>query len=63
MKGITRTLTLLAFGTPKAFRVDACDPAHELELGKKFTELYNLCRGCKQLKLCAFGTRVVTFGF
>jgi DNA-binding Lrp family transcriptional regulator len=62
IKGITRTLTLLAFGTARTFRVDACERAQELERAAKFEELYNLCRGCRQLKLCAFGARVITYG-
>ena len=61
--GITRTLTLLAFGTAKTFRVDACARAKELETAGRLTDLYSLCRGCGQLKFCSFGTRVVTYGF
>jgi uncharacterized protein with GYD domain len=63
ISGITKTLTLLAFGTAKTFRIDACARARELEKAGKLTELYQVCRGCGQLKFCSFGTRVVTFGF
>ncbi len=63
ISGIAKTLTLVAFGTARAFRVDACEEAQELAQQGKLDELYSLCRSCKQLKFCAFGTRVVTFGF
>jgi len=60
--GIKRTMTLLAFGTGKEFRVEACGPAESLARSGKMKELYELCRGCRQLKLCSFGARVVTYG-
>lgn len=61
--GITGTLTLLAFGTGKEFRADACDPAKELARRGEMKGLYSLCRGCRQLKFCAYGARVITYGF
>jgi DNA-binding Lrp family transcriptional regulator len=60
--GIRRTLTLLAFGTGKEFRVEACDPAESLARSGKMKELYELCRRCRQLKLCGYGARVITYG-
>ena len=60
--GVTKTLTLLAFGTAKEFRTDACDPAKELAQRGNMKDLYALCRGCRQLKLCAYGARVITYG-
>ena len=61
--GITKTLTLLAFGTGKEFTVDACDPAKEMAQRGNMKGLYALCRGCKRLKFCGYGARVITFGF
>ncbi|MEM2192332.1 MAG: Lrp/AsnC ligand binding domain-containing protein [Candidatus Hadarchaeales archaeon] len=61
--GIKRTMTLIAFGTPKEFRTDACDQALALAKSGQMNALYSLCRKCRQLKLCAYGARVVTFGF
>ena len=63
IKGIIKTLTLLAFGTGREFRVDACDPAKELAQLGKTKSLYELCRNCRQLKLCNYGARVITYGF
>jgi DNA-binding Lrp family transcriptional regulator len=62
IEGITKTLTLVAFGTGKEFRTDACDLA--LELGRRgdMEGLYALCRSCRQLKYCAHGARVITYG-
>jgi len=61
--GITRTLTLLAFGTGKEFRTDACDPARQLAERGDMGGLYALCRDCRQLKFCGYGARVITYGF
>ena len=61
--GITKTLTLLAFGTGREFRVDACDPAKEFAQRGEMKGLYALCRNCRQLKLCNYGARVITYGF
>lgn len=63
IEGITRTMTLLAFGTGKEFRTDACDPARELARRGEMKGLYTLCRGCRQLKFCGYGARVITYGF
>ena len=63
IKGITGTMTLLAFGVPKAFRTDACERVLELIERKEIGKLYEICRGCKQLKFCGYGARVVTYGF
>ncbi len=60
--GITKTTTLMAFGTGREFRTDACDPARELEKRDDMKELYSLCRGCRQLKFCSYGARVITYG-
>lgn len=62
IEGITKTLTLTAFGAGREFRTDACEVA--VELGRKgdMKALYSLCRGCKQLKYCAHGARVITYG-
>ncbi|MEM3421903.1 MAG: Lrp/AsnC ligand binding domain-containing protein [Candidatus Hadarchaeum sp.] len=62
IEGIVKTLTLVAFGTGKEFRTDACDPA--IELGKRgdLEALYALCRSCRQLKYCGHGARVITYG-
>jgi len=62
IEGITKTLTLVAFGTGKEFRTDACDPALELSKSGNMEGLYALCRGCRQLKYCAHGARVITYG-
>lgn len=61
--GIQRTMTLLAFGTAREFRFDACDPAKELEQRIETKKLYELCKNCKQLKLCGYGARVIAYGF
>ncbi|MDI6643147.1 MAG: Lrp/AsnC ligand binding domain-containing protein [Candidatus Hodarchaeaceae archaeon] len=60
--GITKTITLLAFGTAREFRTDACDPAKELAQRGDMKGLYALCRGCRQLKFCGYGARVITYG-
>lgn len=59
---VTKTITLLAFGTGKEFRTDACDPARELAQRGEMKGLYELCRGCRQLKFCSYGARVITYG-
>jgi len=61
--GITKTITLLAFGTGLKFRTDACEQAKGLAQRGDMKALYELCRGCKQLKLCSYGARVITYGF
>lgn len=61
--GITKTLTLLAFGTGKEFRTDACEQAKDLAQKGEMDDLYKLCRGCRQLKFCGYGARVITYGF
>jgi len=63
IQGVTGTLTLLAFGLSREFRLEACGDARALAEAGKMKELYSLCRNCKQLKLCGFGARVITFGF
>lgn len=63
IKGIQDTLTLLAFGISKEFRVEACEKAEELAEKGDMEGLYQLCRNCKQLKFCAYGARVITYGF
>jgi len=63
IKGITRSMTLLAFGVGGEFRTDACDPAMALAQKSAMKELYELCRACRQLKRCSYGARVITFGF
>lgn len=60
--GITKTNTLMAFGTGKEFRTDACDLAIELGRRGDMKGLYVLCKGCRQLKFCAHGARVITYG-
>ncbi len=61
--GITSTLTLLAFGVGRKFRIDACDQARGLAQRGDMEGLYQLCRNCKQLKFCGYGARVITYGF
>lgn len=61
--GIKGTLTLLAFGVSRELRLEACEKARELAGSGAMKELYDLCRGCKQLKLCSYGARVITYGF
>lgn len=61
--GIAKTITLLAFGTGREFRTDACEQAKGLAQRGDMKALYELCRGCKQLKLCGYGARVITYGF
>ncbi len=63
IEGIKDTLTLLAFGVGRELRGEACEEA--LALAKKglMSDLYELCRNCKQLKFCSYGARVVTYGF
>jgi DNA-binding Lrp family transcriptional regulator len=63
IKGITNTLTLLAFGIGREFRLEACEKAKELAGKGAMKELYDLCRGCRQLKSCNYGARVITYGF
>jgi triphosphoribosyl-dephospho-CoA synthetase len=63
IKGITRSMTLLAFGIGGEFRTEACEPAKSLAQKSAMKELYELCRACRQLKRCSFGARVITFGF
>lgn len=63
VEGVTKTLTLLAFGTGREFRVDACEPARGLAQRGDMKGLYALCRACKQLKLCGYGARVIAYGF
>ncbi len=60
--GISKTLTLIAFGLAKQYRTDACEQALQLAKAGKYDELYRLCRSCKQLKYCAYGARTVTYG-
>jgi len=62
LRGVTKTATLLAFGTGREFRTDACDPAKELAQRGDMKKLYALCRGCRQLKFCSYGARVITYG-
>ncbi|MDI6820075.1 MAG: Lrp/AsnC ligand binding domain-containing protein [Candidatus Hodarchaeaceae archaeon] len=61
--GIKGTLTLLAFGVGRELRLEACEKARELARSGAIKELYGLCRSCKQLKLCSYGARVITYGF
>jgi len=63
IEGVTGTMTLLAFGVGREFRVDACGPAKELEQKGEMGGLYSLCRACRQLKFCSYGARVITYGF
>ena len=63
IEGITQTITLLAFGTGREFRVDACEQAKGLAQRGDMKGLYALCRGCKQLKFCGYGARVIAYGF
>lgn len=63
IEGIKGTLTLLAFGISRELRTEACERAKELEQEQAMKELYDLCRSCKQLKLCGYGARVITYGF
>ena len=63
IEGIESTLTLPAFGVSPKLRVEACDGAKELEGKGAWRELYELCRRCRQLKLCGYGARVITYGF
>lgn len=63
IEGIQDTLTLLAFGVSKEYRVEACEKAEELAEKGDMEALYELCKNCKQLKLCAYGARVITYGF
>jgi len=63
IQGIEGTLTLPAFGVSPRLMVDACERAKELERAEAWRELYDLCGRCKQLKLCGYGARVITFGF
>lgn len=63
VQGVTKTLTLLAFGISRQLRTEACEQAAELAEQEKLSELYELCRGCKQLKFCGYGARVITYGF
>lgn len=62
VEGIKDTITLLAFGTGKEFRTEACDLALDLAKKGDMKGLYGLCRGCKQLKFCGYGARVITYG-
>lgn len=63
IKGVTGTLTLLAFGIGRELRLEACERAKELAGKGAMRELYELCRSCKQLKSCNHGARVITYGF
>lgn len=63
IEGIDRTLTLLAFGVSRELRKEACEKARELAEKGAMSELYELCRGCKQLKFCNYGARVIAYGF
>ena len=62
IKGVSKTLTLIAFGVAKEYRVDACEQALALAKSGQLKALYELCKNCKQLKYCAYGARTVTFG-
>jgi DNA-binding Lrp family transcriptional regulator len=62
IEGVEKTLTLIAFGVAREYRTDACEQALALARGGQLKPLYELCRGCKQLKYCAYGARTVTFG-
>jgi len=62
IQGVSKTLTLIAFGTAREHRVDACEQALALVKSGQLKALYELCRNCKQLKYCAYGARTVTFG-
>lgn len=61
--GIHDTLTLLAFGISKEYRVDACEEAKKLAERGDMESLYELCKNCKRLKFCEYGARVITYGF
>lgn len=61
--GILDTLTLVAFGVSKKFRKEACEEARNLAEAEEYEKLYELCQNCEQAKYCAFGARVITFGF
>jgi hypothetical protein len=63
IEGIESTLTLPAFGISPKLRIDACEQADELARAGKMRELYDLCGRCKQLKLCGYGARIITYGF
>lgn len=63
IEGIEDTLTLVAFGVSKEHRVKACEEAKKLAEEGNIEELYELCSNCEQSKYCAYGARVITFGF
>jgi DNA-binding Lrp family transcriptional regulator len=63
IEGITGTLTLLAFGISRELRAEACEKAAEFAKRGEMKKLYDLCRTCRQLKLCGYGARVITYGF
>lgn len=63
IEGVNETLTQIAFGTSMEFRRTACDEAKKLAEKGEYEMLYELCRDCEQLKHCAYGARVVTYGF
>ncbi len=61
--GIEDTTTLVAFGVSKEFREKACEEAKQLSEKNNIEELYELCRNCEQANYCAYGARVITYGF
>ncbi len=63
IEGIRDTITLIAFGVSKEFREKACEEAKKLAEEGKYRELYETCRECEQSKYCAYGARVITYGF
>ena len=63
IKGVIDTLTMIAFGVSKEHREKACEEAKKLAKENKTEELYNLCTSCEQAKFCAYGARVITYGF
>lgn len=61
--GIEDTTTLVAFGVSKEFREKACEEAKQLSEKNNIEELYELCQNCEQANYCAYGARVITYGF
>ncbi len=63
ISGIEDTITLVAFGVSKEYREKACEEAKKLAEESEYEKLYELCRNCEQAKYCAYGARVITYGF
>lgn len=61
--GIRDTITLVAFGISKEYREQACEEAKQLGDENEYKKLYELCQDCEKTKFCAYGARVITYGF